>query len=211
LSVFARLGCNLIAVPYDITQISSIADELESGWHRMMLLIDHLTEGRSERLRAVVRKTANRRGSSRHRFSWAGSRFPSSINLRRRPPDVDAPTLSNSHMDDKRKTKAHLIGELEELRRRVAASNGERRTAQTNRSRLFARGLRLRRSAIFIFQDSVFRYTNPATSKITGYKAEELLGANIWTFVHPEHRELMEERSWLATRRTGSFQVDSRS
>ena len=31
LSVFARLGCDVIAVPYDITQISRIADELESG------------------------------------------------------------------------------------------------------------------------------------------------------------------------------------
>lgn len=56
LSVFARLGCNLIAVPYDITQISWLADELESSWHRMMLLIDHLTEGRSDRLRALVRQ-----------------------------------------------------------------------------------------------------------------------------------------------------------
>src|SRR5580765_5291922 len=56
LSVFARLGCEVIAVPYDITQISVIADELEASWHRMVLLIDHLTEGRSERLRAVVRK-----------------------------------------------------------------------------------------------------------------------------------------------------------
>src|SRR5712692_5705702 len=56
LSVFARLGCEVIAVPYDITQISVIADELEASWHRMMLLIDHLAEGRSERLRAVVRR-----------------------------------------------------------------------------------------------------------------------------------------------------------
>src|SRR5258708_1311482 len=53
LAVFARLGCEVVAVPYDITQISRIADELESSWHRMLLLIDHLTEGRSERLRAV--------------------------------------------------------------------------------------------------------------------------------------------------------------
>jgi len=56
LSVFARLGCDVIAVPYDITQISRIADELESGWHRMMLLVDHLTAGRTERLRTAVRR-----------------------------------------------------------------------------------------------------------------------------------------------------------
>ena len=32
LSVFARLGCNGVAVPYDITKISHLADELESSW-----------------------------------------------------------------------------------------------------------------------------------------------------------------------------------
>src|SRR5260370_13831 len=37
LSVFARLGCEAIAVPYDITHISRLADELDSSWHRMLL------------------------------------------------------------------------------------------------------------------------------------------------------------------------------
>lgn len=55
LSVFARLGCDVIAVPYDITQVSRIADELESSWHRTMLLIDHFTVDRSARLRTNVR------------------------------------------------------------------------------------------------------------------------------------------------------------
>jgi hypothetical protein len=55
LSVFARLGCDVIAVPYDITQVSRIADELESSWHRTMLLVDHFTVDRSERLRTNVR------------------------------------------------------------------------------------------------------------------------------------------------------------
>src|SRR5438034_555396 len=96
-------------------------------------------------------------------------------------------------MDDKRKTKAQLIGELEELRRRVAQmENAEE--PQTNHEPPFRAWAETAASAIFIFQESVFRYTNPATSTITGYKAEELLGANIWKFVHPEHRELMEER-----------------
>lgn len=43
LSVFARLGCNAVAIPYDITKISQVADELESSWHRMLLLADQLT------------------------------------------------------------------------------------------------------------------------------------------------------------------------
>ena len=40
LSVFARLGCENVAVPYDITKTSQLADELESSWHRMLLLAD---------------------------------------------------------------------------------------------------------------------------------------------------------------------------
>jgi len=76
LSVFARLGCDVIAVPYDITQISWIADELESGWHRMMLLIDHLTDGRSERLRAMVRRRLIGQARATIESLGAGSRFP---------------------------------------------------------------------------------------------------------------------------------------
>jgi hypothetical protein len=47
LSVFARAGVSEVAVPYDITKISQLADELESSWHRMLLLAAHLTEGRA--------------------------------------------------------------------------------------------------------------------------------------------------------------------
>jgi hypothetical protein len=54
LRVFARLGVATIAIPYDITQVSRAADELESAWHRTMLLADHLTAGRSARLRGLV-------------------------------------------------------------------------------------------------------------------------------------------------------------
>ena len=86
LSVFARLGCDLIAVPYDITQISRIADELESSWHRMMLLIDHLTEGRSERLRSVVRKRLIGETRSAIGSLGAGSRFPEFNQPKRQPP-----------------------------------------------------------------------------------------------------------------------------
>src|SRR5687767_5527358 len=51
LSVFARAGCEHVAVPYDITRISQLADELESSWHRMLLLIDHHTAGHSDKFR----------------------------------------------------------------------------------------------------------------------------------------------------------------
>ncbi|HEX3558638.1 MAG TPA: hypothetical protein VHU19_05515, partial [Pyrinomonadaceae bacterium] len=43
LSVFARAGVAEVAVPYDITKISRLADELESAWQRLLLLTGHLT------------------------------------------------------------------------------------------------------------------------------------------------------------------------
>lgn len=86
LSVFARLGCDLIAVPYDITRISWIADELESSWHRMMLLIDHLTDGRSDRLRSMVRTRLIGDVRAAIESAGAGSRFPEFNQPNRRPP-----------------------------------------------------------------------------------------------------------------------------
>ena len=55
LAVFARAGCADIAVPYDITQISRLADELESSWHRMLLLIEKVGEKRSPTFRSRLR------------------------------------------------------------------------------------------------------------------------------------------------------------
>lgn len=55
LSVFARIGCQDIAVPYDITQLSRTADELESSWQRMLLLIeDTLPETLHTRIRGLL-------------------------------------------------------------------------------------------------------------------------------------------------------------
>jgi hypothetical protein len=39
LQVFARIGCSQVAIPYDITKISLLADELESAWQRVILLL----------------------------------------------------------------------------------------------------------------------------------------------------------------------------
>jgi len=56
LSVFARAGCEQVAVPYDITRISQLADELESSWHRMLLLVDHLASAKPETFRRRIRQ-----------------------------------------------------------------------------------------------------------------------------------------------------------
>ena len=55
LSVFARLGCKAVAVPYDITKISHLADELESSWYRMFLLVEQEARAESTRFKARLR------------------------------------------------------------------------------------------------------------------------------------------------------------
>ncbi len=56
LAVFARLGAEAVAVPYDITRTSPIADALESSWQRMLLLIEHEAGGRTPAFAARVRR-----------------------------------------------------------------------------------------------------------------------------------------------------------
>ena len=53
LCVFARLGCPEIAIPYDISKISAVADLLETGWQRMNLLL----QGTTTRTRNLAIKT----------------------------------------------------------------------------------------------------------------------------------------------------------
>ncbi|MEO5857576.1 MAG: hypothetical protein ABIR33_01375 [Pyrinomonadaceae bacterium] len=53
LCVFARIGCREVAVPYDISRISGIADTLETGWQRMNLLL----QGTTTRTRNLAIKT----------------------------------------------------------------------------------------------------------------------------------------------------------
>jgi hypothetical protein len=55
LSVFARVGVTDVAVPYDITKISHIADELESSWYRMLLLVEQEAGKTAPRIQSRLR------------------------------------------------------------------------------------------------------------------------------------------------------------
>ncbi|NNE67523.1 MAG: hypothetical protein HKN33_13245 [Pyrinomonadaceae bacterium] len=55
LRVFVRIGCPDVAVPYDITRISSIADALESAWHTALLMLDEKMPDASNPSKARVR------------------------------------------------------------------------------------------------------------------------------------------------------------
>jgi hypothetical protein len=56
LAVFARTTAGAVAIPYDITRISAVADELESAWHRMLLLADDLSQNAKPAFRARLRR-----------------------------------------------------------------------------------------------------------------------------------------------------------
>lgn len=76
LAVFARIGVDQVAIPYDITVVSPLADRLERSFHRMMLLADHFTAGSSRHrvVRVKSRLLADlRAGLAR---LGAGARYP---------------------------------------------------------------------------------------------------------------------------------------
>jgi len=53
LRVFARIGCRDFAIPYDITQISPIADELETSWQRSLVFLDERQQSRTKFVKSL--------------------------------------------------------------------------------------------------------------------------------------------------------------
>ncbi len=76
LSVFARIGCRAVAIPYDITRISLMADELESSWHRTLLIADEVTSARNTAFRARVRRQILVKVRDEIEEAGAGPRVP---------------------------------------------------------------------------------------------------------------------------------------
>ncbi len=76
LSVFARLGCKDVAVPYDITKISQLADELESSWYRMLLLADQEAKNKSASFKTRVRGSLIATIRAEITEAGAGTRIP---------------------------------------------------------------------------------------------------------------------------------------
>jgi hypothetical protein len=76
LAVFARVGCKAVAIPYDITMISHLADELESSWHRMLLLVDGVARDHSSAFRARIRGLLIGKVRDEINAAGAGTRIP---------------------------------------------------------------------------------------------------------------------------------------
>ncbi|HEY5444338.1 MAG TPA: hypothetical protein VIJ87_07710, partial [Pyrinomonadaceae bacterium] len=76
LSVFARAGCKDVAMPYDITKISHLADELESSWFRMLLLADEKVKDGKPKLRTRLRGLLFANIRSEILAAGSGTRIP---------------------------------------------------------------------------------------------------------------------------------------
>lgn len=76
LAVFARAGCMDVAIPYDISRISALADELESSWHRMLLFAERVAESRSDAYRSRLRNLLIGKVRSEIEVAGAGAAVP---------------------------------------------------------------------------------------------------------------------------------------
>ncbi len=77
LMVFARAGCQKVAIPYDITKISILADELDSSWHRMLLLVNQVAPDRNDAFRARLERQLIGKVREEISLAGAGPRMPS--------------------------------------------------------------------------------------------------------------------------------------
>jgi len=77
LAAFARLGSLDVAVPYDITKVSLLADELESSWYRMLLLVDEEAKARPKSFKSRLRSILVNKLRTDISAAGAGSKMPS--------------------------------------------------------------------------------------------------------------------------------------
>jgi hypothetical protein len=84
LAVFARTGCADVAIPYDITKISILADELESSWYRMLLLAEQAVGQHNLKLLARLRGLLFAKIRSEVAAAGSGTTIPEFRDLRKR-------------------------------------------------------------------------------------------------------------------------------
>lgn len=99
-------------------------------------------------------------------------------------------------MDDTKKTKEQLIGELAGLRQRLVEAEAYPRLLQESEEkfRLISEQSLM---GIAILQDDVIKYVNEACAQLTGYTVKEILNWKPMGFsetIHPEDREFVLEQ-----------------
>ncbi len=76
LSVFARLGVDEVAVPYDITQVARLADLFESAWQQMLVALEAETSDMTARMKGRTRNLLLSRQRQAITRAGAGPQMP---------------------------------------------------------------------------------------------------------------------------------------
>ncbi len=86
LAVFAQLGVAAVAVPYDISQLPRIADDLETAWQQFLLTVEQRLQPYGGRTRVWVRNRLLDRVRHAIEALGAGAARPSFIQTTRQRP-----------------------------------------------------------------------------------------------------------------------------
>lgn len=76
LRVFARIGCRRVAIPYDITKISVIADHLEVAWHKLLLFAEENARNKTPQAKGRMRSALIRQVRVEIKELGAGESMP---------------------------------------------------------------------------------------------------------------------------------------
>ncbi|MCB1024836.1 MAG: hypothetical protein KDB79_10625 [Acidobacteria bacterium] len=76
LRVFARLGIREFALPYNIARISGVADELESSWQKMLLLLEKFSIDKTPQVRGRIRASLIKHLRQQINLIGAGPKMP---------------------------------------------------------------------------------------------------------------------------------------
>ena len=87
LQIFARFGCQEVAVPYDITKISTLADELESAWQQALLLLEDSASDKTAAVKGRMRSNLIREIRTELAAIGAGSLMPEFKQSTKQRPD----------------------------------------------------------------------------------------------------------------------------
>ena len=93
-------------------------------------------------------------------------------------------------MQNGKKTKAQLIQEIEDLRRRIEGLEKSRGGYEGEVLRIIRASTPI---GLFIIQDGKFMFVNEAFLKDSGLDAPDLVGTGSLQFVHPDDREMVRE------------------
>lgn len=87
---------------------------------------------------------------------------------------------------DERKTKKELIGELDELRRRIAAGDASVPSGDIRMKTVLDGVVDI----VALFDvNCIFKYVTPSVKKVLGYEMGDLIGKSGFDYIHPDDRE----------------------